>query len=155
MSLAPTLEHTIVTGLSKEQVLKRVDQKTQEVDSEYLTPEPLFNGKVTENGFRISRIISTPQNALPLLVGKVENTSRGAIIFLQLRLFPAAVLYLRIFSTLSVLIGMVFLLIPKLISVALLSFSIAIANYVILTLNFHRKGKESLKEISQLLEVTE
>lgn len=151
MSLTPTLRHTIVTALSKDEVLRRVSKSTQEVDSDYLTPVPLFNGRVTENGFRISLVITTPQNALPLCIGRVEDTSRGAIVFLKIKLFPAGILYLRVFSILAVLIGMVFLLIPKLFSVAALSFAIAVMNYALLTLNFHRKTKELLHEISGLL----
>lgn len=151
MTLIPVIDHTLVTVLGKEAVLERIRQKTQEVGSEYRISEPLFNGRVKEDGFRISRVIPVAHNALPLIIGKVEETSLGSIIFLKIKLFPAGILFLRTFSLLTALVGMVFLFIPKIYSFATVSFGIGLLNYLLLTFNFHRKTRENLTTLTGLL----
>ncbi|WP_421872822.1 hypothetical protein [Marinoscillum sp.] len=152
MTWLPHSQHTLVSEFSKNEVLNKVQARTQEVKSEYITEKPLFNGSVDEGGFRISSVIHTPQNALPLIVGSVESTSRGSIIFLKLKLFPAAILYLKAFSLLSFLISLVFLLLSKWYMGGLVALLIGLLNYLILTISFSRKCKEAIHTLENLLD---
>lgn len=152
MNLYPSLQQTLVSAFTKDEVLKKMAAKTQLVDDEFILENPEFNGTITKDGFRISSVIRTAQNALPLAIGKVENTSMGSIIFLQMKLFPAAVLYLKFFTLLCFLIAMVFLLLSKLMLAGLVALLVALANYTILTLNFHQKAHQLIRQIELILE---
>lgn len=152
MPWLPYSQHTIVSEFSKNEVLNKLQGKTQEIRAEERVAKPLFNGNIDEDGFRISCVIHTPQNALPLLIGKVEPTSLGSIIFVKLKLFPAAILYLKAFTLLTVLISMVFLLLSKWYFGGLIALLIGLLNYVILTISFSRKCKEAIHTLENLLD---
>ena len=152
MEWLPNSQQTFVSELSKRDVLVKLHNYTQEVNSEFVTEKPLFNGKVGSDGFRVSSIIQTPQNALPLIIGNVESTKRGSIIFLKLKLFPAAILYLKASSLLSILLGFTFLFLSKWYLAGCISLSFGLLNYLVLTLSFHRKCKECIQSLKNLLE---
>jgi len=88
MNWLPFGRETLVSALSKEEVLDRLAAVTRGTRREGL-PEirPLFNGSVEEDGFRLSRVIEKGDNFLPLLLGKVEETPRGCIIFVRYQIF--------------------------------------------------------------------
>lgn len=151
MNLLPYLHVTLVSGYSKEKVLEIVASKTQPVHTDLILANPVFNGQVLKDGFRISMVVRTAQNALPLAIGKVEDTSLGSIIFLRLRLFPAGILYLRFSSLLCVLVAFIFLFLSQLLMAGIISLLIALANYVILTANFHHKAQETISLIERIL----
>ncbi|HCX25183.1 MAG: hypothetical protein CMB80_33470 [Flammeovirgaceae bacterium] len=152
MSWLPTSQQTFVSELTKHDVLVKMHNYTQEVNSEFITEKPLFNGKVGSDGFRVSSVIQTPQNSLPLIVGKVESTNLGSIIFLKLKLFPAAILYLKVASLLSLLLSLTFLLLSKWYLAGLISLLLGVLNYVILSLSFQRKCQVCIQSLKNLLE---
>ncbi|MFL0682338.1 MAG: hypothetical protein ACJLTB_03745 [Algoriphagus aquaeductus] len=102
MNLIPHHTETLVSPLSKEEVLGHLMRVTREVnflDSRtYQNDQIKFNGMVGREGFRISRAIKKGETFLPLLIGKLENTPRGSIIFLEYRLFPSALFFLIFWS---------------------------------------------------------
>ena len=65
----------------------------------------VFNGNVKGNKFPISRKVTTPNNFLPLLKGRIEATPQGCILFLEYGLFFGAKLALITWS-LGCLLGM-------------------------------------------------
>ncbi len=148
----PHSQHTIVSELTKGEVLHKLDSTTQEVNSAYITEKPLFHGKIGADGFRVSTVIHTPQNSLPLIVGQVEATKWGSIIFLKLKLFPASILYLKASSLLAILVAMVFLILARGYVAGLISLALALVNYLVLTLSFRRKSKEAVAAIANLLD---
>lgn len=151
MRLAPFLKQTLVSPFSKDEVLIKIRDKTQLIHSDTLSENSIFNGAVSENHFTISLKINYSQNALPLVIGVVEDTSRGSVIFLKIKLFPAAALYIYTFSVLSVFIGMVFLTLSNYPIGSFVSFFIALANYLILNINFHRTAGETMKTLREIL----
>ena len=84
MNWLPFGRETLVSALSKEELLDRLAAVTRGTRPEGL-PElgPLFYGQVGVHGFRISRVIEKGDNFLPLLLGKVEDTPRGSILFVR------------------------------------------------------------------------
>lgn len=152
MLLFPTREKTLVSSLSKEEVILKIAGKTQIIDSEFITEKPYFNGHFHKRTFRLSLSVNYSQNYLPLVKGKVEDTSLGSIVFLKLRLFPAAKLYLIIFSAMSFLIALVFLLLSESLTGGIIALAIGVINYLLLTINFQRKAQETITTIQDLLE---
>ncbi|MFZ1805794.1 MAG: hypothetical protein WAU36_01150 [Cyclobacteriaceae bacterium] len=64
-----------------------------------------FSGWMRENGFRISLKISRPNNYIPLVVGRIETTSSGCIIFVTYTLFPVTKMFLLFWSLFIMLAG--------------------------------------------------
>jgi len=64
-----------------------------------------FSGWVQENRFRISLKISKPNNYIPLVVGKIETTSSGCIVFVSYKLFPVTRMFLIFWSLFIALAG--------------------------------------------------
>lgn len=95
MNWLPFSRETLVSSLSKNEVLDRLTAVTRGTRREEL-PEirPLFNGLVETDGFRISRVIEKGDSFLPLLLGKVEGTPRGSIIFVRYQLFSTTRFFL-------------------------------------------------------------
>lgn len=152
MILFPFKEKTLVSSFSKEEVIGKIARRTQIIGGEFLIEKPLFNGKFSNGKFRLSRSVNYSQNYLPLVKGQVEDTSLGSIVFLKLRLFPAAKLYLIVFSSLSFIIGLIFLLLSGFIAGGIISFAIGAINYILLTVNFQRKAEETISTLETLLD---
>ncbi|TDQ17439.1 hypothetical protein DFQ04_2092 [Algoriphagus boseongensis] len=102
MNLLPYHTETLVSVLSKKEVLGHLMRVTREVNfMDTRTqggPEIKFNGMIGQEGFRISRSIRRGETFLPLMRGKVESTPRGSIIFLTYQLFPGAIFFLSFWS---------------------------------------------------------
>lgn len=64
-----------------------------------------FSGWVQENRFRISLKISKPNNYIPLVVGKIETTSSGCLVFVSYKLFPVTKMFLIFWSLFITLVG--------------------------------------------------
>lgn len=64
-----------------------------------------FSGWVQENRFRISLKISKPNNYIPLVVGKIETTSSGCLVFVSYKLFPVTKMFLIFWSLFITLAG--------------------------------------------------
>ena len=144
-------DKTLVSSLSVHEVMAKIANHTQELNDDYELISPSFTGKLQDDTFRISPVIRTPQNGVPLLIGSVEATSQGSIIFIRTRLFPGAKLYLRFSSLLAMIVAFTFLLIAKSMVGFLICTVIAFANWLILKLNFDRRTNKALKKLSSIL----
>ncbi|MGX7835962.1 hypothetical protein ACWKSR_12500, partial [Campylobacter fetus subsp. venerealis] len=81
---------TIVSSLTKKEVLNQLERVTQEVNfldqRTFPKQKPLFNGLIGRKGFRISKAVNRADTFLPLILGQVQATQRGSIIFIKYRL---------------------------------------------------------------------
>lgn len=105
VTILPHFQETVISNQSSEYITTKISAATS---SKLLLqprhdPTHLFTGWVRDGRFRISLKINRPNNYLPLVIGKVEPTSNGSIIFLSYRLFPTTKLFL-IFWDLFILI---------------------------------------------------
>jgi hypothetical protein len=64
-----------------------------------------FSGWVRENGFRISLKISRPNNYIPLVIGRIETTSSGCLVFATYKLFPVTKMFLIFWSLFITMAG--------------------------------------------------
>ncbi|HEY5824994.1 MAG TPA: hypothetical protein VIT44_11540 [Cyclobacteriaceae bacterium] len=103
--LLPAYYETLVLPIDTEEVFNRLGQTTSnEVDREKTI---YFNGWVREDRFRISIRQRRPSNYIPVVIGEIESTSRGSIIFMRYQLLPAVRLFLTFWSLL-ILMGSIF-----------------------------------------------
>ncbi len=155
MNLLPYHSETLVSALSKQEVLGHLIRVTAEVN--YLDQRTrgdkriLFNGMVGQKGFRISKVIDKGNTFLPLVLGQVEETPRGSIIFLKYKLFPGATFFLAFWSI--VLVGFVFyfLAFAQNFGYGAICFALAILNYGLAIYFFNRQVKASRSVFYRLI----
>jgi hypothetical protein len=155
LNLLPYDSETLVSALSKEEVLGHLNRVTKEVNFLDLRTQTqgniIFNGLIGRNGFRISKVVDRADTFLPLILGKVEATPRGSIIFINYRFFPGALFFLGFWSIILIAFTAYYsFLIPNY-GHASLCFTLALANYVIAMYLFNRQVKSSRKVFHQLI----
>ncbi len=151
----PHDSETLVSALSKEEVLGHLNRVTREVN--YLDQRTqakghiIFNGIVGKSDFRISKVLNRADTFLPLIMGKVEATARGSIIFINYRLFPGALFFLAFWSiVLLAFTALYTFLIPNY-WYAAICLILALVNYVVAMYFFNRQVKSSRKVFHQLI----
>lgn len=155
MNLIPVHTETIVSVLSKKEVLGHLMRVTSEVN--YLdqrsrgNKDVKFNGMVGQNGFRVSKVVDKGDTFLPLIIGEVEETPRGSIIFLKFKLFPGATFFLIFWSIVLVAFASFFFFMIHNFNYGVICASLAIANYALAIYFFNRQVKSSRKIFHQLI----
>jgi hypothetical protein len=136
-----------VSALSKKEVLGNLSRVTAEVN--YLDRRTqadsrlLFYGMVGQKGFRISKAIQKGDTFLPMLMGKVEETPRGSIIFLKYRLFPGAIFFLGFWSVILLAFSAYYFGVTAEYLYGGICLFLAIFNYFLAMFFFHRQVKSS------------
>lgn len=80
------MKFTIETKLSKDEILKIIEQNTSDFRTSILNPNngEYFNGKIFENSFRIRRNIHYRNTGLPEVNGKIEETENGSKVHIKI-----------------------------------------------------------------------
>ncbi|RIW18566.1 hypothetical protein D0X99_02450 [Algoriphagus lacus] len=155
MNLLPFHSETIVSALSKEEVLGHMIRVTKEVnflDTRTLQdPKIRFNGMIGQEGFRISKAIKKGDSFLPLITGEVESTPRGSIIFLRYRLFPGTLFFLAFWSIILIAFMAFYFGVLKNVEKGVICLGLAILNYVLGVFFFHRQVKASREVFHELI----
>ncbi|MGE0590405.1 MAG: hypothetical protein AB7O48_17625 [Cyclobacteriaceae bacterium] len=105
ITILPHFQETVISTQPSEYVISKIDAATSSklLLQNQNDPTYFFIGWVREGRFRISLKINRPNNYLPLVIGNIEPTSNGCIVFLSYRLFPTTKMFL-VFWDLFVLI---------------------------------------------------
>ena len=156
MRLLPYFQETLVLPFSGAETHRKLRQATRplEIGAEYPAAVEkmfLFNGVVKENRFRISKKIRHPENFLPLIVGRIEGTTTGSILFIRYRLFFSSALFLVFWSVICILLCLFFLIFYHKYLYSAASFLIGICNYVVATKNFHLQIRSSRRALNEAL----
>lgn len=160
MRLLPLYEETLVLPFQLEETRRKIRLATRPLEKDVEYPETveeqfLFNGWVKENRFRISRKVRHPENFLPIIIGEVEGTSAGSILFIRYRLFFSSALFLVFWSVLSLLFCLFFLLIREQYLYGALAGALGSLNYVVATKNFHLQIRSSRQALDKALSKTQ
>jgi hypothetical protein len=156
MRLLPLYQETFVLPFDGQETSRRLKQVIRPLEKNVEYPEEvetkfLFNGWIKGYRFRISRKIRHPENFLPLIIGRIESTSVGSILFIRYRLFFSAALFLIFWTVISLLLGLFLLILQQEYLYAAVAFSLGIGNYVIATKNFHIQIRSSRKMLNEAL----
>ena len=111
----------------------------------------LFNGLIKGNRFRISRRVLRPENFLPLLVGRVESTSVGSLLFVRYRLFFSTALFLGFWSVVCLLLCLFFLVFHQAWLYAAIAFGTGCVQYVVAIKSFSFQVKRSKQLLEKVL----
>jgi hypothetical protein len=155
LNLLPFHSETLVSPLSKKEVLGHLMRVTREVnflDSRtQLVPGIKFNGMVGQEGFRISKVVNRGETFLPLIKGEVESTPRGSIIFLRFKLFPGAIFFLTFWSIVLLGFSIFYFLVLKNINYGAICLSLCILNYLLGIFFFNRQVRLSREVFHELI----
>lgn len=155
MNLLPYHSETLVSALSKKEILGHLIRVTREVN--FLDPRThqnskiKFNGMIGQEGFRISKVINRGDTFLPLITGEVEATPRGSIIFMRYRLFPGAVFFLVFWSIILLAFSAFYFGPIDNYPYGFICLGLAILNYVLGIFFFHRQVKSSREVFHELI----
>ena len=157
MKLKPFEEETIVSARSQTEIVKLLSKFTYLVTDSTVPAKHIFNGNIENDNFRISLKVNSPQNALPLAIGKIESTSKGSIVFLKYELFPATKVMLGVVGAILSTICISFFLIylenyePKYIRAIVITLATGAFYYMTLILNFFKRKNQTRSTIEQIL----
>jgi len=155
LNLLPYHSETLVSALSKKEILGHLIRVTREVN--FLDPRTQqnskikFNGMIGQEGFRISKVINRGDTFLPLITGEVESTPRGSIIFMRYRLFPGAVFFLGFWSLILLAFTAFYIGVESNFAYAFICLGLAIINYVVGIFFFNRQVKASKEVFHELI----
>jgi hypothetical protein len=155
LNLLPYHSETLVSALSKKEILGHLIRVTREVN--YLDARSMsdsrikFNGMIGQEGFRISKVINRGDTFLPLITGEVESTPRGSIIFIKYRLFLGAVFFLVFWSLILVAFMAFYIAVVGNLSYGLICLGLAVFNYLLGMFFFHRQVKASREVFHELI----
>ena len=152
MNFLPFGRETLVSALSKEELLDRLAAVTRGTRREGL-PEirPLFNGLVGEEGFRLSRVIEKGDNFLPLLLGKVEATPRGSILYVRYQLFSTTRFFLWFWTGILLAFSLFFFSVSQQLLQGGVCLSLMGVNYALAVFFFHRQLVPSKKLFQEVI----
>jgi hypothetical protein len=106
---------------------------------------------VGEHGFRISRVIDKGDNFLPLLLGKVEATPRGSILFVRYQLFSTTRFFLWFWTGILLGFSLFFFLGSQQFLQGGVCLSLMGLNYVLAVFFFHRQLVPSKKLFQEVI----
>lgn len=155
MKLLPYNSEILVSILSKKEVLSQLSKVTVEVNYlDRMTQQDqnfFFNGIVGQSGFRISKVVNRGDTFLPLLLGKVEETPRGCILFLRYKLFPGAFFFLSFWTVILLAASAFYILITPNYLYATAALGLTALNYFVALFFFNRQVKISREILNKHL----
>jgi len=155
LNLLPFHSETLVSALTKEEVLGHLIRVTREVNfldaRTQQDPKIRFNGMIGREGFRISKAIKRGDSFLPLMTGEVESTPRGCIIFVRYSLFPTTVLFLSFWSVVLLAFAAYYFVGLQNINYGSICIGLAVLNYVLGIFFFQRQVKASRELFHELI----
>ncbi len=153
-NIFPYYRQTFVSSYSQEEILERIRDVTKEGINyrESAITKHEFNGTISENSFRLSRIITQPNTFLPLIRGKIESTRTSSILFISCEMFYTTRVLLVLWSVIPLLIFMLHLFLVNGYFYALLALFFGLFNYIITVANFHRQRRISMEILHKVLE---
>lgn len=104
ISILPAYHETIVLPYAALETYRRLSNATS--GKAFRQPDEnnySFNGWVMDERFRIALRVFRVNHFLPLIIGQIESTASGNILFVDYRLFPATRALLTLWTILLIL----------------------------------------------------
>lgn len=154
MYLLPRKRETIVLPFPGQEVYERIWKSVKPIKGEvFMFDEPdqqfLFNGWVKRDKFSISLKVARPQNFLPVIRGKIEETSSGSIIFVKYRMFPTSSGFLIFWMIITLLMAIFFGYIERYVFAGI-SLALGVSNYAVAVANFRIQVRRSSRVLRSL-----
>lgn len=114
-----------------------------------------FNGFFKENEFRIFKSLQAPQNFIPLVIGRIEPTSGGCILFITYTLFFSTRMFLIFWTLICIGFVLFFSLVHQNIFMAVVAFVLGLINYLIAVAGFKMHLKKTRRELHEIFSIQE
>ncbi len=156
----PGKSEVVVSNLPRHEVFRRLHLAVkpanfQSFQNRALEQESedvfLFNGKVSDTGFAISKMVQKPDNFLPLITGKVSHTSTGSLISIKYGLFPSVKFFLGFWFILMLLFSMISYAQGEDMFTIFLPIILLIASFGVILSRFKSAYEKSRKELLRLI----
>lgn len=109
MWFIPYERMTMDTSLKDSEIMQRLSDYVAPVITYMvqvrLTEKP-FKGKIANNGFEMMRVVSSRNSWLPLVLGRIESTTNGSRIILQMRMHLIPLVFTLLFLGITFLFGL-------------------------------------------------
>lgn len=154
----PRKDETLILPLKQQELYQMLRQATKPAHEAPRKDDPVryrFQGQLQLNQFILSRTLGHPDNYLPRIIGQVEGTSRGVIVFLRYRLFGSTLLFLYLSSLMLFFLTLIFTLLFPHTLYALSALAAGLGNYWITLTNFQRQVERSHEVLLDVLEEAE
>lgn len=155
ISLLPSFSETIVTTLTTEEIavrFQRVTAETVQWDQEFKLPQDkIFYGYVQETHFQIAARNMRLFSFNPLVLGKMEVTKNGSILFLRYQLFILTSILLLFWSFFLVIAGILLFVYRNDFLYSTGTLVLLIIIHMVVRANFHLQVKPTQQAISSLL----
>lgn len=155
MHFIPYQSNTLVSPCTGAEIQARLEHVTQPLQDPrsysmtaeltYLKKRPenhrLFRGWIKNNRFCLIQNVHHPEHFLPLILGRIETTSQGCILFIRYQI-PRGTLFIAILATVLLFsTACVFLFLQKNVGSFLLTVFFWGFSYGVMLLNFRQKVK--------------
>lgn len=157
MKILPRQTETVISPLQPSEINRRLDGLTASpsLRSNRNSKGMVFQGRVHNRNFILSRKISHPNNFIPLVNGRIESTSKGSIIFIKYTLFRSSLLFLSFAIGIAFLVGVIFILLDLPTLYTITAFALGLANYLVTLLNFNRQVRITHEALLDALNIDE
>ena len=113
--------------------------------------EYVFNGKVSMTSFRITKKLTTANSFVPEMIGEIEPTRTGCLIFIKYKMLPSSIFLLAFTSLLFLCVFAFLFFVRQDYALAIIAFVSVIFSYFVALSNFHKLVKSSHKAFIELL----
>lgn len=143
----PKKTETLVLPTSSQKLMERLDRIVytfeNKKEDQFEKSSYLFTGTIDHNDFILSLKLQRPDNFIPLITGKIEDTSKGSIVFIKYTLFKSTRMFLVFWTVLIFLLAIVLIAIQGKVWYGSVALMVSLANYSVTVINFRRKVKLS------------
>lgn len=147
------------TKLSSEEIIVRLSEKiepekTFRFASLSKIPHKAYEGKIENGSFNISRIINYRNNFLPIIKGRIEQSTNETMISIKMRMHIFVIIFMVLWLGIAGLICFAILIFSNEtgFTPVLISFGMFIAGYIIMTGGFKYESYKSKKYLAELFE---
>lgn len=164
MWFVPFQRSFIVTALTAQEIKQRLEQVVRhEPESQQWVREPTlrdwsrrrdgfaFSGELTQQQFRIFQDIGYQEHFLPLIVGSIEESSRGCLVVLRFSLFPGTLFFMLIATAILGALVLIYLFIERNIFSATLILLLWVGLYGLINLIFAQKVRNCHRILDKVL----
>jgi hypothetical protein len=151
MNLIPFFSETLVLKGDCAETIECIENNTRHKGDGLEEGSRLFRGIVDDRGFRISLDIREHVNFLPLISGRLENTSSGCLLFLNYQMLWGSLVMVGFWSIIAILFTLFFIFVHNEPVYGWIALIIGLGNYVVTLLSFNRMVKRSRAHFLEIL----
>ncbi|NMM47036.1 hypothetical protein [Marinigracilibium pacificum] len=154
MAIFPAKNETIVSSHNAQNVISLLKRRTYNIELEETDESSvsyLFQGVIKKDSFRISKKTLKAENFNPLLIGNVENTSSGSIIFIKYRLMQSTKIFFAFWTSIAIILSLIFVFVKCNYLHAAFAFLLGLGNYLITLVNFNMHSEKARQSLTRVL----